>query len=49
VRRIFEEYAAGTSARAIVHRLNAEGVPSPRGGTWAVSALVGDRKRGAGC
>ena len=48
VRRIFEEYAAGTSARAIAHRLNAEQIPSPRGGTWAVSALVGDRKRGAG-
>lgn len=48
VRRIFAAYADGTSARAIVHRLNAERVPSPRGGTWAVSALVGDRKRGAG-
>jgi site-specific DNA recombinase len=48
VRRIYEEYAEGAGMRAIVHRLNAEGVPSPRGGTWAVSALVGDRKRGSG-
>lgn len=48
VRRIFEDYADGSTARGIAHRLNAEGVPSPRGGTWAVSAFVGDRKRGAG-
>jgi site-specific DNA recombinase len=48
VRCIFERYADGESARAIVHHLNAEGVSSPRGGTWAVSALVGDRQRGAG-
>jgi site-specific DNA recombinase len=48
VRRIFREYGEGASARSIVHRLNAEGIASPRGGTWAVSALVGDRKRGAG-
>ena len=48
VRRIFQEYAAGDGMRTIVHRLNAQGVASPRGGTWAVSALIGDRKRGAG-
>ncbi|MBK1686239.1 recombinase family protein [Rubrivivax gelatinosus] len=48
VREIFEAYAGGESARAICHRLNEEGQPSPRGGTWAVSALVGDRARGAG-
>lgn len=48
VRRIFAWRADGIGARTIVHRLNAEGVPSPRGGTWAVSALVGDSKRGAG-
>jgi site-specific DNA recombinase len=46
--RIFEAYAAGDSARTIVHRLNADGVASPRGGAWAVSALVGDRARGSG-
>lgn len=48
VRRIFTEYAAGAGARAICHQLNHQAVASPRGGTWAVSALVGDRKRGAG-
>lgn len=48
VRRIFTEFADGHSARGIVHRLNAEGIASPRGGTWAVSALVGDSRRGAG-
>ncbi len=30
VRRIFEEYAAGSSPKTIVHRLNAERVPPPR-------------------
>ena len=48
VTRIFTDFAAGHSARGIVHALNNEGAPSPRGGTWAVSALVGDSKRGAG-
>lgn len=48
VRRIFADYAAGDSARTIAYRLNAEAVASPRGGSWAVSALVGDRARGAG-
>ena len=48
VRRIFELFADGHSHRAIAHHLNAQGVPSPRGGTWAVSALYGDTRRGAG-
>jgi DNA invertase Pin-like site-specific DNA recombinase len=48
VRRIFGDFAAGHSARGIAHALNAESVASPRGGTWAVSALVGDSRRGAG-
>lgn len=48
VRQIFEWFADGHSARHIAHRLNAERTASPRGGTWAVSALVGDTKRGAG-
>lgn len=45
VRRIFEEYAAGRSARMIAERLNQEGVPGPRGGTWRLSTIAGDRKR----
>jgi DNA invertase Pin-like site-specific DNA recombinase len=48
VRKVFGEFADGSSARSIVHRLNADGIASPRGGTWAVSALVGDSRRGAG-
>lgn len=50
VRRIFREYAAGVSPRAIAERLNAEGVPAaqPRSGGnsfWRASTLYGDRKR----
>ena len=45
VRRIFEEYAAGDSPRAIAKRLNDEGVPAPRGATWRASTINGDRKR----
>lgn len=41
VRRIFRSFADGHAMRWIVGQLNAEGVPSARGGTWAVSALVG--------
>ncbi len=48
VRRIFAEYLAGQSARAIVGGLNREGVPSPRGSTWAASAIHGDVRRGIG-
>jgi site-specific DNA recombinase len=48
VRRIFEEYAAGVSPRAIAKRLNAEGVPGPLGGTWGPSTIHGNRQRGTG-
>jgi site-specific DNA recombinase len=48
VRRIFEEYAAGISPRAIAKRLNAEGVPGPSGGTWGPSTIHGNRQRGTG-
>ncbi|MEJ7933625.1 recombinase family protein [Sphingobium sp. AN558] len=48
VRRIYAEALAGVSAYAIVKRLNAEGVPSPRGGPWRVSTLHGDRVRANG-
>ena len=48
VRRIFEEYAAGVSPRAIAKRLNAEGVPGPSGGTWGPSTIHGNRQRGTG-
>jgi site-specific DNA recombinase len=48
VRWIFERYAEGWSPVAIAHELNRRGVPSPRGGTWAVSAIHGSAQRGLG-
>ena len=47
VRRIFEDYAAGVSPRAIAKRLNAEGVPGPRR-KWGPSTIHGNRQRGTG-
>jgi DNA invertase Pin-like site-specific DNA recombinase len=48
VRRIFTEYAGGISPLAIARRLNAEGVPGPRGTLWHSTALHGEKnhKRG---
>ncbi|MFB3099807.1 MAG: recombinase family protein, partial [Acidimicrobiia bacterium] len=37
VKRIFRDYADGTAPRRIAGRLNAEGIPSPRGGQWNAS------------
>lgn len=48
VRRIYDMAAGGHTPRQIVAALNAEGVPSPRGGSWALSVVYGDRKRGIG-
>ena len=48
VRRIFEDYAAGVSPRAIAKSLNAEGVPGPSGRTWGPSTIHGNRQRGTG-
>lgn len=48
VRRIAGEYLAGQSPRQIALALNAEAVPSPRGGTWVASAIYGDARRGIG-
>lgn len=45
VLRVFREYVAGESPIAIATRLNAEGVPSPRGGQWNASTINGSRKR----
>lgn len=39
VRRVAAEVAGGSTAHAVVLRLNAEGVPGPRGGRWEVSAI----------
>lgn len=44
IRRIYRDYAAGASPKAIAHALNKEGVPGPRGGTWSPTAIHGDRR-----
>ena len=48
VRWIFERFATGESCRKIVFQLNAIGVPSPRDGSWCVSAVYGAPKKGSG-
>ncbi len=48
VRRIFRDYAAGVSPRAIAVALNAEGVAGPRGGAGSASGIHGNPKRGTG-
>lgn len=48
VRWIFARYAEGWSLREIVYDLNAREVLSPRGGSWAVSALFGSPAKGTG-
>ena len=48
VRRIFEEYAAGRSPRAIATQLNTEGVPGPFGRPWRDTAIRGHITRGTG-
>lgn len=46
--RIYDEYLAGHSPRAIAKQLNDDGVQAPRGSTWAASAIRPDLKRGIG-
>jgi site-specific DNA recombinase len=48
VRRIFADYLAGISPRAIASALNSEKVRAPRGDTWCQSGINGDRRRGIG-
>lgn len=48
IRRIFTEFLAGSSPRTIAGRLNAEGVPPPRGARWNASTINGSRERGNG-
>jgi len=44
VGEIYEQYADGLSPQAIADRLNARGVPGPRGDTWSRNAIYGDRR-----
>ena len=48
VRRVFRDFAAGISPRAIARRLNDEGVSGPDGKLWSYSTLRGHAKRGTG-
>jgi hypothetical protein len=48
VRRIFAEFAAGRSPRAIAHGLNAERIPGPHGKAWGPSTIYGNWRRGTG-
>lgn len=48
VRWIFARYVEGLSPRRIAHELNRLRVPSPRGRTWAVSAIIGSPAKGTG-
>lgn len=48
IRRIFTEYAQGFSAKRIAERLNREGIPSPRGGHWSATTILGSRTRRTG-
>ncbi|WP_406694169.1 recombinase family protein [Sphingomonas cannabina] len=48
VRRIFDEYIAGVSPRAIAIQLNCEDIPGPAGGKWGASTIQGNRRRGTG-
>ena len=48
VRRIFSEFAAGSSPRQIAHKLNAEGIAGPFGKSWGPSTIYGNWRRGTG-
>ena len=48
VRRIFREFAAGTSPRVLARKLNEAGVPGPGGRPWIDTTLRGQAARGTG-
>jgi site-specific DNA recombinase len=48
VRRIFRDFAAGKSPRAIAKTLNAEGIPGPAGRQWRDTMIRGQVDRGTG-
>ena len=48
VRRIFAEYIAGRSPKAIAKSLNADGVAGPTGAAWSPSTINGNHARGTG-
>jgi site-specific DNA recombinase len=48
VQRIFEEFAEGSSPRAIAKQLNIEHVPGPDGRPWGDTTIRGQADRGTG-
>ncbi|MGK6317946.1 recombinase family protein [Sphingomonas sp. DT-204] len=48
VNRIFREFAAGKSPRAIARDLNADGIAGPSGKAWRDTTIRGDARRGIG-
>jgi len=48
VRRIFREFAAGNSPRAIATDLNRDGIPGPLGRSWGDTTIRGHACRGNG-
>ena len=46
--RIFRDYRAGVSPKAIAKQLNAEGVAGPAGAAWSPSTIHGNPERGTG-
>lgn len=48
IRRIFNDYLDGKSARDIANALNREHVPAPRGNRWRSTTIHGNQQRGYG-
>ncbi len=48
IRRIFYDYATGTSPKRIATELNWKGIKAPSGGDWGFSTINGNRRRGNG-
>ncbi len=48
VNRIFEDYASGSSPRAIAQALNKDSIPGPNSKTWGPSTINGNKTRGTG-
>ena len=48
VRRIFQEFVRGDTARDIARRLNADNIAPPRGKAWNASTINGNGRRGNG-
>ncbi|MBF0250783.1 MAG: recombinase family protein, partial [Alphaproteobacteria bacterium] len=48
VRWIFQEYVKGASLVSICETLNRQGIPSPKGGKWVKTTLIGQMARKTG-